>query len=59
MHDLLVSARQLEAQLIWMGINWMTNIPVRSPEEFLVFGAPVIEAAEIEEAIAAVGYPAA
>jgi dTDP-4-amino-4,6-dideoxygalactose transaminase len=30
----------------------MTNIPVRSPEQFLVFGAPVIEAAEIEEAIA-------
>lgn len=30
----------------------MTNIPIRSQEEFLVFGAPVIEAAEIEEAIA-------
>lgn len=30
----------------------MTNIPIRSPEQFLVFGAPVIEAAEIAETIA-------
>lgn len=30
----------------------MTNIPIRSQEEFLIFGAPAIETAEIEEVVA-------